>query len=64
MCLYVTESVNTFAQKLKSILLYVASSYTQELSIYSVSTVQYELVCFSGGHFANPVMSQLKEWCL
>ena len=24
----------------------------------------YELVCFSGGHFADPVMSQLKQWCL
>ena len=29
-----------------------------------VSVVQYELVCFSGGHLADPVMSQLKEWCL
>ena len=32
-------------------------SYTQELSMHhSVSTVQCELVCFSGGgHFADPV---------
>ena len=30
-------------------------SYTQELSMYIVSTGQYELVCFSGGYFADPV---------
>ena len=29
--------------------------------MHSVSTVQCILVCFSGGHFANPVMSRLKE---
>ena len=39
-------------------------SYAQELSIYNVSTGQCELVCFSGGHFANPVMSELREWHL
>ena len=39
-------------------------SYTQELSMHSISTVQCERVCFSGGHFANPVMSRLREWRL
>ena len=39
-------------------------SYTQELSMHSVSTVQGEQVCFSGGHFADPVMSRLREWHL
>ena len=39
-------------------------SYTQELSTHSVSTGQCEWVCFSGGHFADPVTSQLREWCL
>ena len=37
-------------------------SYTQEVSMHSVSAVQCELVCFSGEHFANPVMPQLREW--
>ena len=32
-------------------------SYTQEVSMHSVSTAQCEQVCFSGGHFADPVMS-------
>ena len=32
--------------------------------MHSVSTLQCELVSFSGGHFADPMMSQLKEWCL
>ena len=39
-------------------------SYTQEVSMHSVSTAQCEWVCFSGGHFADPVMSWLREWCL
>ena len=39
-------------------------SYTQEVSMRSVSTAQCEQVCFSEGHFANPVMSQLREWHL
>ena len=37
-------------------------SYTQQLSMHSVSTVQCERICFSGGHFADPVMSRLREW--
>ena len=36
-------------------------SYTQRLSMHNVSTVQCELVCFSGGHFADPVVSQLRD---
>ena len=32
--------------------------------MHSVSTVQCELVCFSGGNFANPVVSRLREWRL
>ena len=39
-------------------------SYTQELFMHCVSTGQCEQVCFSGGHFANPVMSRLREWHL
>ena len=39
-------------------------SYTQEVSMHSVSTTQCEWVCFSGGDFADPVMSRLREWCL
>ena len=30
--------------------------------MHTVSTVQCEEVCFSGGHLADPVMSQLREW--
>ena len=30
--------------------------------MHSVSTAQCERVCFSGGHFADSVMSQLREW--
>ena len=37
------------------------NSYTKDLSIHSVSTVQ---CCFSGGLFADPVMSRLREWRL
>ena len=44
--------------KPKSILLH---KITQEVSMHSVSTDQCERVCFSGGHFADPVMSQLKN---
>ena len=40
------------------------NNYTKDLSIHSVSTAQCQLVCFSGGHFADPVMSWLREWCL
>ena len=39
-------------------------SYTQEVSMHSVSTARCEWVCFSGGDFADPVMSQLREWHL
>ena len=38
--------------------------YTQEVYMHSVSTAQCGRVCFSGGHFADPVMSQLREWRL
>ena len=30
--------------------------------MHSVSTDQCERVCFSGQHFADPVMSRLREW--
>ena len=36
-------------------------SYTQEVSMHSVSTAQCERVCFSGGDFADPVISRLRE---
>ena len=35
-------------------------SYTQEVSMHSVSTAQCERVCFSGGNFVDPVMSWLR----
>ena len=54
-----------FVPKVKSILLHkIIRSYTQEVSMHSVSTAQCERVCYSGGHFANHVMSQLREWRL
>ena len=34
------------------------------IQMHSVSTVQCKLVCFSGGHFVDPVVSQLREWRL
>ena len=36
-------------------------SYTQKLFMHSVSSVQCELIYFSG---ANPIVSQLREWQL
>ena len=36
----------------------------QDHSMHTVSTAQCEQVCFCGGHFADPVMSQLREWHL
>ena len=56
---YVTASAqsSTFAQK-------IIATLKNYISMHSVSTLQCELVSFSGGHFADPMMSQLKEWCL
>ena len=51
---------STFVQNLKSILLYKIVATLRDYPRQSVSTVQYELVCF----FANPVISQLKAWHL
>ena len=34
-------------------------SYTQVLYMDSASTVQFKLICFPGGHFADLVMSWL-----
>ena len=49
-----------FAPKLKSILLHkIIKKY-----LHSASTPQCERVCLSGGHFADPVMSWLREWHL
>ena len=53
-----------FALKLNTFIAQEHSGYTQELSMHSVSTGQCEWVCFSGGHFADPVMSRLREWRL
>ena len=36
-----------------------AYSYTQVLSMHSISTAQCKLVCFFGGHCADPVKSQM-----
>ena len=38
--------------------------YTQEISMHSVSATQCELICISGGHFTDPVISWLREWHL
>ena len=62
----VTGFVKTLHVRTKTEIYFIAQdySYTQELSMHSVSTAHCEPVCFSGGHFANPVMSQLREWHL
>ena len=36
-------------------------SYAQELSMHSVSTIQCELICFPGGHFADHVIITIKR---
>ena len=47
-----------FAPILKCILVHkIIATYTQELSMHSVSTGKCERVCFSGGNFADPMMS-------
>ena len=63
---YVTVSAKTDHVRTKTEITFIARghSYTQELSMHSVSTIQCERVCFSGGHFADPVVSRLIEWCL
>ena len=62
----VTVSAKTDHVRTKTEIAFIAQehSYTQELSMHSVSTVQCERVCFSGGHFSDPVMSWLREWRL
>ena len=64
--MYVTGSRKSLYLRTKSEINFIAqdNSYTKDLSIHSVSTVQCYLVCFSGGHFADPVMSRLREWHL
>ena len=64
--IYVTVPAKTDHVRTKTEITLIAQehSYTQELSMHSVSTVQCERVCFSGGHFADPVMSRLREWRL
>ena len=58
-----TGSAKTSHVRTKSEIHFIAQdySYTQEVSMHSV---QCERVCYSEGHFANPVMSQLREWHL
>ena len=52
--------IDHVSTKTAYILLRMAYSYTQGLSIHSISTGQYKQVCFSGGQFANPVKSQMR----
>ena len=61
-----TGSAKTSHVRTKNEIHFIAQdySYTQEVSMHSVSTAQCERICFSGGHFANPVMSWLREWHL
>ena len=56
-----TSSAKTSHVPTKTEIHFIAQdhSYTQEVSMHSVSTGQCEQVCFSGGHFADPVMSRL-----
>ena len=63
---YVTGSPKTSHVRTKTEIHFIAQyySYTQEVSMHSISTAQCEQVCFSGGHFANPVMSRTREWPL
>ena len=63
---YVTISAKTEHVRNKTEITFIAQehSYTQQLSMHSDSTVQCKQVCFSGGHFADPVMSRLTEWRL
>ena len=63
---YVTGSPKTSHVHTKTKIHFIAQdySYTQEVSMHSVSTAQCERVCFSEGDFANPVMSRLREWHL
>ena len=63
---YVTGSAETRHVRTKTEIHFIPQdySYTQEVSMYSVSTVQCERVCFPGGDFADRVMSQLREWHL
>ena len=64
--MYVTGSAKTSHVCTKTENHFIAQdySYTQEVSMHSVSTARCEQVCFSGGHFDNPVMLRLREWCL
>ena len=39
------------------------ASYTQDLLYPCIMSLLF-MVCFSGRHFVNPMMSQLREWCL
>ena len=57
--LFMTGSAKT--TKTETYLIAQDYSCTPEVSMHSVSTAQCEWVCFSGGHFADPVMSQLKN---
>ena len=61
--LYVTVFAKTDLVRTKTEIHFIAQfhSYTQELSIHSISTGQGEQVCFSGGHFADPVVSRFRE---
>ena len=62
----VTGSAKTSHVRTKTEIHFIAQdySYTQEVPMHSVSTAQCEWVYFSGGHFADPVMSWLREWYL
>ena len=52
------------ASKLKSIIAQIIRIATLKKYLYAqcLYTAQCEWVCFSGGDFAHPVMSLLREW--
>ena len=61
MLLYVTGSAKIDHVNTKTEITFIAQdySYTQGLSMHSVSIGQCEEVYFSGGHLANPVKSRM-----
>ena len=62
--IYVTESAKIDHVGAKTVFYFIAQacSWTQEL--HNVSIGQCKLVCFSGGHFADPVKPQMCKWYL
>ena len=52
---------NGFTKSSHILLHKIVPTLKKYLRMCSISTAQCEQVCFSGGHFANPVMSRLRD---